>query len=49
MLLAELTLVLGLRGLTMREYLATRDPVAATVYSAMLLAFAVMPLLVARR
>jgi hypothetical protein len=49
MLIAEFTLVLWLRGLSIREYLAGRDPIAGTVYYAMLGAFAVMPLLVARR
>jgi hypothetical protein len=49
MLIAEFTLVLWLRGLSVREYLAGRDPIAGTVYYAMLGAFAVMPLLVARR
>jgi len=41
--------VLGLRGLSLREYLATLDPVAGTVYYALLLAFALMPLFVIRR
>lgn len=49
LLLAEFTLVLWLRGLSISQYLAGRDPVAATVYYLMLGAFAVMPLLVARR
>lgn len=49
MLIAEFTLVLWLRGLSIREYLASRDPVAGAVYYVMLGAFAVMPLLVARR
>jgi hypothetical protein len=49
MLIAEFTLVLWLRGLSIREYLAGRDPIAGTVYYAMLGAFAVMPFLVARR
>ena len=49
MLVAEFTLVLWLRGLSIREYLAGRDPVAGTVYYLMLGAFAVMPLLVARK
>ncbi|HVA00273.1 MAG TPA: hypothetical protein VMV34_01325 [Terriglobia bacterium] len=46
---AELTVVLALRGLTLREYLASRDPVAGSVYVIMLGIFAVMPLFVARR
>jgi type IV secretory pathway TrbD component len=49
MLVAEFTLVLWLRGLTIREYLASRDPVSGTVYYVMLGGFAIMPLLVARR
>ena len=49
LLIAEFTLVLWLRGLSIREYLAGRDPVAATVYYMVLAVFAVMPLLVARR
>ena len=49
LLIAELTMVLWLRGLTMGEYVASRDPVAGTVYLVMLGVFAIMPLLVARR
>jgi hypothetical protein len=49
LLVAELTVVLWLRGLTIGEYLATRDPVAGTVYIMMLGVVAIMPLLVARR
>jgi len=46
---AELLFVLRLRGLTIGEYVASRDPLSGTVYLASLAAFAVMPLLVARR
>jgi len=49
LLIAEFALVLWLRGISIGEYLAARDPVAGTVYYLMLGAFAVMPLLVARR
>jgi len=49
MLIAEFTFVLWLRGISIREYLATRDPVAGTVYYVMLGVFAIMPLLVVRR
>jgi hypothetical protein len=49
MLVAEFTFVAWLRGLSVRDYLAGRDPVAGTVYYAMLGLFAVVPLLVARR
>jgi hypothetical protein len=46
---AEFTAVLWLRGLAIRAYFASRDPVSGTVYIAMLGVFAIMPLLVARR
>ena len=36
MLVAEFGFVLWLRGLSIREYLATRDPVSGTVYYLML-------------
>lgn len=49
MLIAEFGFVLWLRGLSIKEYLATRDPVSGTVYYVMLGVFAIMPLLVARR
>jgi type IV secretory pathway TrbD component len=49
LLVAEFGLVLRLRGLSIREYLATRDPVSGTVYYVMLGMFAIMPVLVARR
>lgn len=48
LLAAEFTVVLKVRRLTMAQYAAGRDPVAGTVYILMLLAFAVMPLMVAR-
>ena len=48
LLLMEFTVVLALRGLTIREYLASRDPVAGTVYMVSLGIFALMPLLVSR-
>jgi hypothetical protein len=47
--IAELTVVLRLRGLSIADYLVTLDPVAATAYYAALGVFAVMPLLVARQ
>jgi len=49
LLAAEFGLMLRLRGLSMRNYLATRDPVSGTVYYLMLVVFAIMPLFVARR
>ncbi len=48
-LIAEFTLALWLRGLTIAEYVASRDPVSGTVYYVMLGMFAIMPLLVTRR
>jgi hypothetical protein len=49
MLIAEFTLVLWLRGLSISEYLANRDPVSGTVYDMVLGVFAIIPLIVARR
>ena len=49
LLAAEFTVVLWLRGLTIGEYIANRDPVAWVVYIVMLVVFAIMPLLVGRR
>lgn len=49
MLGAEFTVVLWLRGLSIREYFASRDPVSGIVYYAALALFAIMPLFVARR
>ncbi len=49
LLAAEFSLVLRLRGLSIRDYLATRDPVSGTVHYLMLGVFAITPLLVARR
>jgi len=48
LLVAETTGVLFLRGITMGQYFASRDPVAGTVYLVMLAVFAIMPLLVNR-
>jgi type IV secretory pathway TrbD component len=49
LLVAEFGLVLWLRGISVREYLATRDPVSGAVYYVLLGVFAIMPLFVARR
>jgi hypothetical protein len=49
MLVAEFGLVLWLRGLSISECLACRDPVSGTVYYVMLGVFCIMPLLVAPR
>jgi hypothetical protein len=47
-LLAEFGFVLWLRGLSIREYFATRDPVSGTAYYAALALYAVMPVIVGR-
>lgn len=49
LLIAEFSLVLWLRGMTIAEYLANRDPVSGTVYYVTLGVFALMPRLVVRR
>jgi len=49
LLTVEFTLVLWLRGMSISEYYANRDPLSGTVYFVMLGLFALMPLLVARR
>jgi len=46
---AELTLVLGVRGLSLAEYIASRDPVSGIVYLAMLCIYALMPFLLSWR
>jgi len=48
LLLAEFWAVLQLRGLTIAEYLAHRDPVSGTVYVLMLGLFAAIPWLISR-
>lgn len=49
MLVAEFSLVLRLRGISIREYMATRDPVSGTVYYLTLAVFAILPMMVRRR
>ncbi len=48
MLLVEFTFVLWVRGLTIRGYFETRDPVSGAVYFLTLGAFAVIPIFVGR-
>jgi hypothetical protein len=48
MIAAEVFLVAVLQGRTLGEYIATRDPVSGSVYLAMLVLFALMPLILAR-
>ncbi len=49
MLLVEFTFVLWIRGLTVRGYFETRDPVSGAVYFITLGAFAVIPVFVGRQ
>jgi len=49
LLIMEFSVVLGLQGLRISEYLTERDPVAGTVYVVMLVVFALMPWLVGKR
>jgi len=49
LLLAEVGVTVGLRHLSLREYVANCDPVSGTVYLILLAAFSVMPLVVSRR
>lgn len=46
MLIAEFGFVLWIRGLSIKEYFAARDPVAGAAYYLMLVVFAIMPRLV---
>jgi hypothetical protein len=48
LLISESTVVLWLRGLSVVEYVASRDPVGGAVYLLMLGLFAAMPLAVVR-
>jgi hypothetical protein len=49
LLAAEFSLVMPLRGLTLEQYFATRDPVSGIAYYASLILLASMPLMVERR
>ena len=46
MLIVEFGFVLWIRGLSIKDYLATRDPVAGTAYYLLLIVFAIMPRIV---
>jgi len=48
MLVAEFTLGLWMRGMTIREYFAARDPVSGTAYFLTLGAFAAIPIFAGR-
>jgi hypothetical protein len=43
LVLVEFSFVLGIRGLSVSEYFADRDPIAGGVYVFMLIIFAAMP------
>ncbi len=45
MLIAEFGFVLRIRGLSIKEYFATRDPVSGAAYYLLLIVFAIMPFL----
>lgn len=49
MLAAEISLVLLLQGITVSQYLASRDPVSGSVYAMLLLVYGLMPLCLRRR
>lgn len=49
LLAIEFSLVLQVRGLTIEQYLAGRDPVAGTAYLVSLLLYATMPALIVLR
>lgn len=45
----ELSVVLAMRGMSISQYFAERDPIAGSVYVVMLVVFAVMPWLLSGR
>lgn len=45
LLIAEFSLVLELRGITLREYFMTRDPISGSAYMLSLIIYALMPYL----
>ena len=49
MLVGELAVGIGLRGMTAADIILNRDPVSGTAYYVSLLLFAAMPWLVSRR
>jgi hypothetical protein len=49
LILVEFSVVLGLRGLSISQYMAERDPIAGGVYVFMLATFAAMPWLLGRK
>lgn len=49
LILAELVVVLLVRGQSLREYIDSRDPISGSVYLFALVLFALAPMLVGRR
>jgi hypothetical protein len=49
LVVVELSVVLAMRGMSIGQYVAERDPIAGSVYVAMLVVFAVMPWLLSVR
>ena len=49
LLMAEIGVVLQVRGLSLAEYIASREPVSGSVYVGMLALYAAMPVLLERR
>ena len=49
LLLAEFSLVLWVRGMSISNYLASRDPISGAVYYAEVGLFAILPLFILRR
>lgn len=48
LLLFEFTIVLGVRGMTIDQYISSRDPISGTVYVLSLFIFMIMPFVIAR-
>jgi hypothetical protein len=48
MLIAEFGFVPWIRGLSIKEYFATRDPVSGAAYYLLLMVFAIMPVVINR-
>jgi hypothetical protein len=49
LVVVEVSVVLGIRGVPLGQYFAERDPIAGSVYVVMLFIFAVMPWLLGGR
>jgi hypothetical protein len=49
LLLTEFTLVLGIRGISLTEYISFRDPVSGKAYAFSLFLYALMPYIIAKK